>query len=258
MVVRFSLAIFYVLMPVVALAVVSYILVGEFDPLLLLPQYLRLRSEVSPGVARAAFGMLPRAYLLPLAVLSLYSFALLAGMYLRWRPVFYLLLGGVAVRFALAVTATVLGHYYGLICGGFGIGITIASFFIVISVQDDFFWDSQRVYLQLDRRSTGGAARMEHARALADKGMWALAVLYLRAAIAKMPGHAAGYVRLAHAYLRLGRSDLAQDALSEAMELDPSDPSAVQFAELLREEQRTRVLAGQAGRGSPTVRSKVH
>ena len=243
MVVRFSVAVFSAVMPLVALTAVAYILAEQFDPMLLLPAYLGLGGSVDPALHRAALEMLPRIYLLPFLVLSLYSFVLLVGMYLRWKPIFFLLLGGVAVRFALAVTAAVLGQIYGILCGGFGVLVSIAWFFILMHVQDDFFWDTSRVFFQLDRKAQGGAARLERARALADRGMWALAALYTRAAVAKMPGMVAGYVRLAHAYLRLGRPDLSGEVLAQAKLVDPRDPRVQELVVLLQRVETERGLS---------------
>jgi len=234
MVVRFSMAVFYGLMPLVALTVVAYVLWGEFDPLALLPVYLGLRGNIAPELSSAALEMLPRVYMLPFFALSLFSLAVLVGMYLRWKPVFYVLLGSLAVRFALAVTAAALGQYYGVVCGSFGVVISLVSFFLIISVGDDFAWDTERAYFTLDRRFQGGVARLEQARIASERGMWALAALNLRAAVARMPGQASAYARLAHAYMRLGRSDLAQEALQQAKQIDPSDPRVIDLLALVQ------------------------
>jgi tetratricopeptide (TPR) repeat protein len=233
MVVRISMVILFALMPVIALTVVAFIVADEYDPLLLAPTYLGQESDLAPELASRALGILPRAYLLPFLALSLYSIALLVGMYLRWKPVFYILLGGVAVRFAVAVTAMVLGSYYGLVCGGFGIVLSIGAFVILLSVEDDFSWDTERVRFVLDRKSTGGVSRLTTARVFSERGMWALAALYLRAAVAKMPGQVAGHARLARAYLKLGRPDLARESLQDARQIDPNDPVVAELVAMI-------------------------
>jgi tetratricopeptide (TPR) repeat protein len=233
MIVRFSMAIFYAMMPVIALSVVSYLLVNEFNPLLLVPEYLGRQGELSPELVNRALTMLPRAYILPFVALSLYSFLLLVAMYLRWRPALYFILGGIAIRFALSVTAAAFGQYYGLLCGGIGVVVALLSFLIVMRVVDDFAWDDKRVYFGLDRQSQGGTARLQRAHSFSQRGMWALAVLYLRAAVAKLPGRVVGHIRLAHAYTHLGRTDLARQALQAAQEVAPDDPQVEELAHLL-------------------------
>ncbi len=222
---RFSIGLLSALAPVVVLAVVAQRLIGAFEPFVLLPVYLGLPSEVAPDVARAALRMGPPAYLLPLLALSIYSFALLAGMYARWKPVYWLLVGGAVTRFGLSIAGMIRGQYYGLACGGMGVLASIGVFFVLLAVQDDFAWDRQRVYFRLDRRAQGGAARLERAGLFADLGMRALAVLHLRAAMVKMPTRVPVYVRLARAYLQLDRPDLAQVALHDAERIDPEDPA---------------------------------
>jgi hypothetical protein len=238
MVVRFAVAVFSAVAPLLVLTVVAYRTVGEFDPLRFVPVYLGVPSPVAPELARKALEMVPRTYLVPFVILSIYSLALLAGMYLRWKPAFYLMLTGVAVRFALSVVGAVLGQYYGLVCGGMGATISVASFLVVMSVQDDFSWDLQRVYFQIDRQAQGGAARLERARACAERDMWALAALYLRGAAAKMPGQTGPHTRLARAYLRLERPDLARMVLEQAAQIDPHDPRVHDLAQRVRDHPR--------------------
>jgi tetratricopeptide (TPR) repeat protein len=233
MVVRVSMAILFALMPVVALTVVAFVVTGEYDPMLLAPTYLGRESDLAPELARRALTILPRAYLLPFFALSLYSVALLVGMYLRWKPVFYVLLGGVAIRFAVSVVAMVLGAYYGLLCGGFGVLASVGAFVVLMSIEDDFTWDTERVRFVLDRKSTGGVSRLTRARTFSERGMWALAVLYLRAAVVKMPGQVVGHTRLAHAYMQLDRPDLAREALQDARRIDPNDPGIAELVALL-------------------------
>jgi hypothetical protein len=233
MVVRVSMAILSALMPVIALTVVAFIVAEKYDPMLLIPTYLGLESDLAPELARRALTILPRGYLVPFFVLSLYSFVLLVGMYLRWKPAFYFLLGGVAIRFAIAIAAMVLGAYYGLLCGGFGVIVSVGAFVILMSIEDDFSWDTSRVRFVLDRKSTGGVARLTRARAFSERGMWALAALYIRAAVVKMPGQVAGYTRLAQAYIQLDRRDLAREALQEASRIDPNDPGIAELVALV-------------------------
>ena len=87
---------------------------------------------------------------------------------------------------------------------------------------------------QMVENHVSALARLEQARVASERGMWALAALNLRAAVVKMPGQASGYARLAHVYLRLGRSDLAQDALQQAKQIDPSDPRVAELLALLK------------------------
>jgi cytochrome c-type biogenesis protein CcmH/NrfG len=172
--------------------------------------------------------MMPRAYVVAPLFLAALSGVLLVGMALRWKPVFFALLGASALRLALAVYAAVTGGYYGLVCGGAGVLVAIGSFLLVMQVQDDFWLDRKRAYFGLDRRSSA-AARFLRAEALAERGMWALAALYLRAGIAKVPRQIGGHLRLARAYMQLNRPDLARQAIVTAQGIEPADPRVTEL-----------------------------
>jgi tetratricopeptide (TPR) repeat protein len=211
-------------------------LTGEYDPLLLLPAYLGLQ-HANAALAQAAFEIVPRAYLLPLLLLSAYSLLLLVGMYLRWRIAYYTMVGGAAARLVLSLALILLGHRPAIYAGGLGVLVSALSVPVLMAVADDFAWDAARVYFGLDKREKGGTARLERAQALAGQGMWALAVLYLRAAAVQLPGHSAVYARLARAYVQLGRRDQALRALEDAVRVHPGDPALAELADQLRDSQ---------------------
>lgn len=253
MVLRAATAVFYAVSPLLALAIVAYLIWGEFEPFMLLPAYLGLAHDLDPALVQRALTMLPPVYAVPSILLAVYSALLLVGMYLRWRPVFFLLLAGALVRLGAAVLVAVLGKgyytllpigsprlpvledgYYVLLCGGTGIAAAIGSMLLLMLVYDDFCRDTMRVYFVLDQQHSGGVGRLEYARILGEQGMWALAVLYLRAGAARLSSQAAPFLRLAHAYIRLGRTDLARETLEEARRLDPGSPIVAELDALLK------------------------
>jgi tetratricopeptide (TPR) repeat protein len=244
------------LLPVIVLAWLAHRFAGSYDPLLLLPAYLGMRHS-GVELAQAAFEVVPRAYLAPFMLLSAYSLALLIAMYLRWWPAYYLMVGGAGARLVLSVALMLIGHRYGLYCGGVGTLVSAISLPILMAVADDFAWDTARVHFGLDNRAKGGEARLERARVFAEQGMWALSALYLRAAAVQLPGHSAVYTRLARAYLQLRRPDQALRALEDAVRADPGDPTTVELAHELRQAGQARAQGGGAA-ASPQPRSKVH
>jgi tetratricopeptide (TPR) repeat protein len=232
LVARLALTVFYALAPLLVLTYVAYVLIGEYEPLIFVPVYLGLPLNLDPALSQAALETVPRLYVLAPLLLAGLSGGMLVGMALGWRPVFFAMLGAVAVRLALSILIAVAGGYYGLLGGGFGLLVAIGAFWLVIQVQDDFWADWQRLYFGLDNKS-GFSARLERGQKLADQGMWALAVLYLRAGVAKAPGQIGGHVRLAHAYMRLGRTDLARQTIIAARRFDPADPRVAELSRLL-------------------------
>lgn len=236
-------ALFYIVSPLVALTLIAFRLLNSFDPFPFVPLYLGLSGRLSPEVSGAALSMLPRLYLLPFALLAFYSLAMLLGTYLRWKPIFYVLLAGLAVRLAFSVAGIALGGYYGMICGGAGVLFNLGTFFIILQLEDDFFWDSQRIYFGLGRRVRGGVSLIAQGRAYAKQRMWALAALYLRAGIGKVPDQVGGYTSLAMAYMHLKRFDLAEQTLHEARRVAPDHPDVAKLIELLHAQQPTHAQA---------------
>ncbi|MBN1581296.1 MAG: hypothetical protein JXA89_11390 [Anaerolineae bacterium] len=239
MVVQLFMAIFFTIGPFAILTYVMFRLANSFDPFPLVPVYLGLDGHIAPQIAAAALKMVPRLYILPFILLALYSLAMLVGTYLRWKPIFYLLLGGAGVRMALSIAAIAFGRYYGIICGGAGALFTIGSFFVIFSLEDDFWSDRERIYFNIGRKFTGGVSLIAQGRAYAKQNMWALAALYLRAGVAKVPDQIPGYVKLATAYMHLKRFELAQDTIDQARGVEPDHPHIIELAELL-EKQRAQ------------------
>ena len=237
MVVQLFMTVLFSTAPLAVWTYIMFRLDRSYNPFPLLPVYLGIDSDIAPQIANAALEMVPRVYILPSIVLALYSLALLVGTYLRWKPVFYVLLAGAGVRMALSIAAIALGQYYGIVCGSLGALFTVGSFFVIFFLENDFLSDRERIYFSISRKHTGGVALLTQGRSYANQKMWALAALYLRAGVAKAPGQIAGYFRLATAYMHLGRFELAQDTLDQARSIEPDHPQIARLATLL-EQQR--------------------
>jgi Flp pilus assembly protein TadD len=221
--IRFLVGVLGVVAPLLVLALLAQRLAGELDPFLLLPHYVGLPNGAAQGVESAALEIVPRSYLVPFPLVGAYSLALALGQYARWRPVYWLMLLGVAVRFGASVVGLTRGGMPGLVCGGGGVLASLAGFGLWLAVEDDFRLDRRRVTFRLGG-GRQGAAVLDQANVYADLRMWALAVLHLRAAVARTPGRTSLYVRLARGYVRLGRPDLARATLRDAQGVDPKDP----------------------------------
>ncbi len=111
---------------------------------LLVAPYLGLPSDLPPETVSAAFEAIPRAYVMPLAVYILFSLAVMAGLYLRWKPVFYFYLfnallilvsafAGMAISLSLAAEGAALGPRVGIVCSGGGLILGLLMFFLVLS-----------------------------------------------------------------------------------------------------------------------------
>jgi hypothetical protein len=199
----------------------------------LVPVYLGLPNDVPPAVADAAFEAVPRLYVLPFVPFILFSLAVLVGLYLRWKPVFYLFLinaflmlgtaiAGLSIGLSLPGEAIVINQRVGALCGGGGIVLALMMFLLVLQIADDFFFDQKRLLLRPDRDATNGPALLSSGRTYASRQMWGLAAIHLRRAVGQMPHQIDCHLALSVAYLNLKRYELAASALEEARRINPN------------------------------------
>jgi tetratricopeptide (TPR) repeat protein len=201
----------------------------------LVPVYLGFPSDLPIETISAAFEVIPRAYVLPLALYISFSLAVTVGLYLRWKPVFYLYLlnallvlgsaiAGLAFGLGLPGQEMALNQRVAVVCSGGGLILGLLMFFLVLQLEDDFFSEEKRLLTRLDRDATSGPALLGSGRRYARRGMWAMAAIHLRRATAEMSYHIDPYLALVVAYLNLNRDDLAASVLAEARRINPHDP----------------------------------
>lgn len=209
----------------------------------LVPVYLGLPGDVPPKMAAAALEWLPRLYVLPFFVFSSLSLAVLVGLYVRWKPIFYLFLvsavlisvfafAGIAVAPGLPREGMVRA---GLACSGGGVILALLMFLLLLQIQDDFFFDEKRLLLRPDRDATNGPALLNSGQRYARRNMWALAAIHLRRAVSQIPHEYAldCHLALSMAYLNLKRYELAVSALEEARSIAPDDPRVEHLSSVL-------------------------
>ncbi len=207
------------------------------DPIKLLFVYLGMRSELTPEVIQNSLQAVPRwEFYLSFLPMLLYS-AVLVGLIARWKPAYYLVVGsallGVAEAFViLAFTPNIV---YGLV----GLALAVAQLAFVFQVEDDFAWDRRRILMRVDPRLTNWTALVRRGDLYAQQGMWGLAALYLRRAVAWHPDHLGNRLGLAVAYMHLKRYARAAQVLKEARSLDPENPRIARLLDTLEEIQKS-------------------
>jgi hypothetical protein len=215
-----------------------------------------LPNDVPPEIASAAFESIPRLYFLPFILFFLFSLAVLVGLYLRWKPIFYLFLTNVLLTFGSAIAGIALGlglpsegiflnQRVGLLCSGGGVILALMMFLLVLQIEDDFFFDEKRILLRHDRDAAKGPDFLDSGHRYAGHDMWAMAAIHLRKAAALMPHQTDPHLALSAAYLNLKRYELAASALEEARRINPSDPQIEHLAVAL--------TSRQAAESSPTA-----
>jgi hypothetical protein len=207
--------------------------VGVENPLTLVPVYIGLSSSVPPKVADAVLEAVPRLPVLASALYFLFSLGVLVGLYLRWKPIFFLFLISAFLTLVLGGVGMLLGQEVSLICGGGGVILALLMFLLLVQLEDDFFLDEKRILLHVDRSAKKGVDFLANGRRYARRNMWAMAVIHLRRAVAWLPEWIDGHLELVVAYIHLKRYDLAAKALTEARRISPDDPQVEELTALL-------------------------
>jgi tetratricopeptide (TPR) repeat protein len=214
------------------------------NPFTLAPVYLGLPGNVPPEVASAAFELVPPSYALPFAFHLLFSLIVLVGLYLRWKPIFYLFLisalltlgsaiASIAIGLGPATEGVAISQGIGLTCGGGGVILSLLMFLLVLQIEDDFFFEEKRMLLRVDRDATNGPALLNSGHHYAKRNMWAMAAIHLRRAAGMMPHEIDCHQALTVVYINLKRYDLAAKALEEARRINSDDPQVKKLAALL-------------------------
>ncbi len=190
---------------------------------------------LGPTVERLLGGLtLPPFVLYLLAVPSLFSLALALGLYLRWRPVYYLFMVDSAIGVASAVVAL---RFQLLVLGVVSFLFSLGRFVMVLQLGGDFEMQRKRILFRTDRGLKESVEYMTRADYYNRQKMWGLATLHIRAALGLIPNRLDCHMALVVAYIRLKRHDMAEYALAQAKRLAPGDPRLAEMETLLEELQ---------------------
>jgi tetratricopeptide (TPR) repeat protein len=176
---------------------------------------------------------IPSFVLYLLALPSVFSLVLTLGLYLRWRPVYYLLFADAGLGLILALLAFVGGAdiFFGLS----GVVLAVGRLLLIFQLGGDFEWDKRRILLRTDRGLKSHVEYLTRADFYNAQKMWALAVVHIRAALGLVPDQLSCHLALVVAYIRLKKYELAERALAQAKRIDPSEPRVAQLEAVLNE-----------------------
>ena len=221
---------------VVSLSMMVGLHFGQNVPMTdLLNAYLGVGNALSPQIVDYAFSLLPRTALFLSALPALFSLGVLVGLYLRWRPIYYLFLVDAVLELLVLVASMIVTR--NLVFGSVGIGLALLRLFLVFQLEDDFRWDRRRILLRPDRGLTSGAAFLIAGEEYVRRGMWAMAALHMRQAAALLPTGIGSRLALALACMHMKRYDMAEQALEEARQIQPDRPKLQELAALLAEQR---------------------
>lgn len=205
----------------------------------LLGMYFGVPQEMPAEIAAQALVMLPRIAFLLSWLPTLSAAALTVAIFLRWPPVFYLLLVNAGIGVLTAVAGLVASAAIG---GGAMVGslislaLSLAVLVITFQLEDDFLRDKARILLRVDSDVRDGLAALKRGRRYAELEMWALAAIHLRRATGWATNNAGAYISLAEACLHIGEPALAEAQLAEAQRIRPDHPALAELMAQVREE----------------------
>jgi tetratricopeptide (TPR) repeat protein len=209
------------------------------------PELLELLGASSKVETLLSSGVLTVIALLA-ALPGLFSCAVLAGLYFRWRVVYWLFLAEALIEVIGSILAMAFVHP---LTGIPGFISAMARTVLVFQIGGDFEWNRRRILLRTDRGLKSSVEYLMRADFYTKQKMWAMAVVHIRAAQGLLPDRLDCHTALAVAYIRLKRYDLAERALFHAKQLAPGDPRLAELETLLDELRSgvpARVPEGQA------------
>jgi len=202
-------------------------LIGVMDPLELLNIYLGLPTSLPPEVVHTALRALPRFVFFSSLLPFIFSLVILIGLYVRWRPIYYLFLADAILEFIFALLVLILTP--SILGGLIVLGFALLRLVFVFQLGEDFAYTRERIFLRVELATDDVSALLTRGEAFARRKMWALAALHLRRASAWTPDKIGSRLALAVACIRLKRYDLAQLALDEARRISPDNPSIAEI-----------------------------
>jgi Tfp pilus assembly protein PilF len=109
---------------------------------------------------------------------------------------------------------------------------------VTLNLWNDFSFKEDRLQFRVDRDAKTHATLYLSARNYLKLGMWGLAALHLRRAIAREPHKPTYHLSLALAYHHLNRPTQAAQALAQAEHLDPNAPEIEQLRKAMAQGSR--------------------
>ena len=226
---------FSILAPILALYVVST-RIGLHDFTKLINVYFGFVGDIPPEMAKAALAYLPRGVFFLSWIPAIISAAYTVALYLRWAPIFYLMLVSAVLDLLASIIGAILFATHGfltVLAGGVGVIMSMLSFIIVLRLEDDFKQDKIRVLLKVDEGIKDGIAYLLRGRLYAAQKMWARAALHDRRAAAMLPYQTDGHIAAATACIKLKNHELAAYILRDAQRINPEDAHVAELLALI-------------------------
>ena len=206
---------------------------GISNPFPYLPLYFWLPIEQPEETQALLLAAFPRWIFWVFVALGLYSFGLMVMLYGRLRNgnLLYLVNAGLLVSLGITGLFFFRNSLLIFIISVVGALIGIIQLGISFMLWRDFNYETVRLRLAPDRGPKDHLSLYENARKYGRLGMWGLAVIHLRRAVASKPNQLRYQLALAVAYTNIKRYDLAKQSLEAAGKIAPNAPEVLQLTQ---------------------------
>lgn len=209
---------------------VSYALIFRYyrlaSPLAYVPLYFGQPVDRPAELAQKALEIYPLWVFWAFLAAGGLSLLLIGLLYFRVKQ-------GNTVYFINATAMLALGLGLAAFSGGSTLQLVLGSIVLIfgatqmlvtLNLWNDFKFKSERLRLVTDGGIKNHASFYLAGRKYAELGMWGLAMLHYRRAVARKERNAVYHLALALAYSKINRPDLAEKSLDAAERIDPDSP----------------------------------
>lgn len=162
--------------------------------------------------------------------------AAMAGLFYRISLAYYGAIGAMALNILWALFRWLNG-FSGPVLGIADIVFSIAALSFIFAAERDFEVNDTRRVCAVDPRIKGAEALHKLGHEYKNRGQWALAVQYWRAAVGAMPTQASFYRDLAIGCAQIGYYERSLKALEEFARLAPDNADVAQMRELIQQKR---------------------
>lgn len=218
---------------------VSYALVYRFNRISgsdsYLPLYVGLPVEQPEELVQKAMAVYPLWLFWSFAGAIFISMLLILLLYFRVKHGNTIYMISATAMLAAGLTLIIFFNrsLLLLVLGGVVLTFGAGQMLVTLNLWNDFKFKSERLRLVTDGGVKNHASFYLAGRKYADMGLWGLAVIHYRRAVARQERNAVYHLALAIAYQNISRPDLAKKSLDAAEKIDPDSPEIWQVRQKL-------------------------
>lgn len=197
---------------------------GIANPTLFVPLYFGAEIEAQwQSFSQTVFDAFPIWAFWGMIGIIVYTIGMIFLLYIRipYGNLLYLISAAISLMLGLVGMIVFYNSMLAFGLSGFALLLGLVQFVVSFNLWNDFTFKEYRIQMRADRDAKTHTGFFHSGRKYSKMGMWGLAVLHLRRAVAANPQNAAYHLALTLAYLNIKRYKLADKSLTRFAKLDP-------------------------------------